>query len=146
MSVAVKLSWSSYTGIIVWFKNMDLKCCFPFWAMKTVSMAEAWSHKGLRVIWNRRLRGPLPYTHIITCTQARDIGHIMLRLCDTVTDSSKPHLCVWNVCSEAALKPFLLYPELYLPHLCHKQCMWKQSCAKNSRNWFAFQRVERSQH
>lgn len=84
MSAAVKPSWSSYTGIIVWFKNIDPKCCFPF-AQQKVSVriiSAAWLRHDLINVreteyetedwWDPSLK-----THIITPAQSKDKGHNM---------------------------------------------------------------------
>lgn len=84
MSAAVKPSWSSYTGIIIWFKNIDPKCCFPF-AQQKVSVriiSAAWLKHDLINVreteyetedwWDPSLK-----THIITPAQSKDKGHNM---------------------------------------------------------------------
>lgn len=83
MSAAVKPSWSSYAGIIVWFQNIDPKCCFPF-AQQKVSVriiSAAWLRHDLMNVreteyetdwWDPSLK-----THIITPAQSKDKGHNM---------------------------------------------------------------------
>lgn len=80
MSAAVKPSWSSYAGIIVWFQNIDPKCCFPF-AQQKVSVriiSAAWLRHDLMNVreteyetdwWDPSLK-----THIITPAQSKDKG------------------------------------------------------------------------
>lgn len=83
MSAAVKPSWSSYAGIIVWFQNIDPKCCFPF-AQQKVSVriiSATWLRHDLMNVreteyetdwWDPSLK-----THIITPAQSKDKGHNM---------------------------------------------------------------------
>lgn len=84
MSAAVKPSRSSYTGIIVWFKNIDPKCCFPFVQQKVSVriISAAWLRHDLINVreteyetedwWDPSLK-----THIITPAQSKDKGHNM---------------------------------------------------------------------